>query len=124
MNDELRIEATEDSPAVVFERKSGNLKISGRSLPEDAFAFYAPVIDWIVQYCGEPSLQTSMTFNLEYFNTASSKQIFKIATLFCELSKNYKVNIRWHYDEGDKDMCDSGERFSKLSGIPFELVQN
>ena len=124
MDDELKIKATEDSPAIVFERKSGDLTISGRSLPEDAFSFYAPVIDWIVNYCNEPSLQTTVHFNLEYFNTASSKQIFKIATLLRDLSKKHKVQVKWHYDDGDKDMCDSGGRFSKLSGIPFELIKN
>ena len=124
MTDELKIEGTEDSPAVIFEKKSGNLHIVGRSLPEDAFSFYAPIIDWIVSYSTSPSLHTTVKFSLEYFNTASSKQIFKIATLLSDLSKKYTVQIKWHYDDGDKDMCDSGERFSKLSGMPFELVKN
>ncbi len=124
MVDELRIEATEDSPSVIFEKKSGKLHISGRSLPEDAFTFYAPIIDWLITYSNSPNLQTSVKFNLEYFNTASSKQIYKIATILGELAKKYKVDIKWHYDEGDKDMCDSGLRFSKMTGLPFELVKN
>lgn len=124
MLDELNIEASEDTPQVVFEKQSGNLKISGRSLPEDAFSYYVPVIDWLVEYAKAPCELTTITFNLEYFNTASAKQIFKIANLIADIGKSNKVLVKWHFDEGDKDMCASGERFSKLSGIPFELIKN
>ncbi len=124
MSDELKIDATEDTPKVCFEKKDGILKLSGRSLPEDAFSFYVPVIDWLVEYSKKPQPQTTFTFDLEYFNTASAKQIFKIAGLLSELSKNNKVIVKWHYDEGDRDMYSSGERFSKLCGIPFEIVKN
>jgi len=123
MAEELKIAATEDTPNIEFE-KNGNLHISGRSLPEDAFSFYVPVIDWLSAYVKSPGKATHFTFNLEYFNTASAKQIFKIAGLLSELAKNNKVSVKWHYDDGDKDMQSSGERFSKLTGIPFELVKN
>ncbi len=124
MPDELRIAATEDTPEIVFDNKAGNFLISGRSLPEDAFMFYNSIIEWVVEYSKNPSATTNFKFNLEYFNTASAKQIYKIASLLCELSKKSKVNVVWYYDEGDKDMQASGSRFSKLCGINFELVKN
>ncbi|MBL7917379.1 MAG: DUF1987 domain-containing protein [Bacteroidia bacterium] len=124
MPDELRITATEDTPEVVFNNKSGSFLISGRSLPEDAFLFYNNIIEWLVEYSKTPNSTTNFQFNLEYFNTASAKQIFKIASLLCELSKKSEVNVKWHYDEGDKDMQASGSRFSKLCGINFDLVKN
>ena len=123
MSDELNIAATEDTPHIKFERK-GLLNISGRSLPEDAFSFYSPVLEWLNAYIKSAPATTSVIFNLEYFNTASSKQIFKISTILSELSKSKTVTVKWHYDDGDKDMCDSGDRFSKLTGINFELVKN
>ncbi|HSY61944.1 MAG TPA: DUF1987 domain-containing protein [Cytophaga sp.] len=124
MADEIRIPATEDTPEVLLEDKSGVFKISGRSLPEDAFWFYNPIMEWLGNYSKTPLEVTVFHFNLEYFNTASAKQIFKIANLLSAISKGNKVVVKWHYDEGDKDMYASGERFSKLCGMPFELIKN
>ncbi len=124
MANEIRIAATEDTPEVVLDDKAGTFKISGRSLPEDAFWFYNPIVEWLMDYSKSPLESTEFHFKLEYFNTASAKQIFKIANILSAVSKSKSVNIKWHYDNGDKDMLSSGERFSKLCGIPFELVQN
>jgi hypothetical protein len=124
MANELKIEATEDTPSVVLDSDLGVFKISGRSLPEDAFWFYNPIMEWLTNYAKSPLDTTEFHFNLEYFNTASAKQIFKIANLLGEIAKSEKVILKWFYDEGDKDMYASGERFSKLCGMPFELIQN
>jgi hypothetical protein len=119
---DLIINATEDSPAVAL-NTSGDIKIHGRSLPEDAFHFYEPLIQWINFYCQTPANNTVFEFKLEYFNTASAKQIFKIVSFASELSKQSTVVVKWIYDEGDRDMKASGERFSKLANMPFELIQ-
>jgi hypothetical protein len=124
MADDIRISATEDTPEVVLDDKAGTFKISGRSLPEDAFWFYNPILEWLAGYSKAPLPATEFHFKLEYFNTASAKQIFKITNILSDISKSNPVTIKWHYDEGDKDMYASGERFSKLCGMPFELIKN
>lgn len=124
MTTELKIEATEDTPAVSFNTKTHIFKISGRSLPEDAFWFYNPIIEWLGAYAQAPLSVTEFHFNLEYFNTASAKQIFKILNVLCELSKKTEIKVKWHYDEGDRDMFTSGGRFSKLCGMSFEFLKN
>jgi hypothetical protein len=121
--DELRIESTEDTPMVLF-KEDGNLSLSGRSLPEDAFSFYEPILNWLKTYSERPATETTIHINLEYFNTASAKQVFKIVSMLSEIGKKQRVAVKWHYDEGDKDMHASGERFSKLSSIPFEFIRN
>ncbi len=124
MSDILNIQATEDTPLVVFDKNTGQFTLSGRSLPEDAFSYYVPIMDWLAEYAKNPLPLTTINFNLEYFNTASAKQVFKITNILAEISKNNKVIVNWHFDEGDKDMQSSGERFSKLCGMRFELKQN
>jgi hypothetical protein len=123
MSENLKIAGTEDSPEIDLNSEKGEMIISGRSLPEDAFSFYAPVMDWLSSYTKAPKPESVFIFKLEYFNTASAKQIFKIVGLANDLSKNNKVNIKWYYDEGDRDMLSSGERFSKLTQLPFEYIQ-
>lgn len=124
MSDELLIKATEDTPEIHFSSLTGVLKISGRSLPEDAFSFYEPAQNWLSSYALTFPEHTDAHFKLEYFNTASAKQIFKILQTLCQLSKQKSVKVTWHYDEGDKDMQASGQRFSKLCGINVELSVN
>ncbi len=124
MSNELNIIGTEDSPTILFNKTKGTLSISGRSLPEDAFNFYEPVFEWLNNYFISPASETIFNFNLEYFNTSSAKQIFKIVNALSVHSKKNKISVIWHYDEGDKDMQGSGERFSKLSGMPIQLIQN
>lgn len=122
MSDNLKIDGTEDSPIIEMNREAGQILISGRSLPEDAFGFYEPVLNWLTEYVKSPNAITVFTFKLEYFNTASAKQIFKIVCFAADLSKAGKnVTVKWHYDEGDRDMHSSGERFSKLASLPFEF---
>jgi len=120
---ELKIEHTADTPLINL-NANGELSISGRSLPEDAFTCYAPVLKWLSDYVKSPATSTTLHFDLEYFNTASAKQIYKTVSLLADLAKKHKVIIKWHYDKGDKDMRSSGVRFAKLCGIPFELVEN
>ena len=87
MDNDIRIAATEDTPEVLLDDKVGAFKISGRSLPEDAFWFYNPIVEWLVEYSKSPLDKTEFHFNLEYFNTASAKQVFKIANILCSISK-------------------------------------
>jgi hypothetical protein len=124
MEQELKIERTNDTPNILFNKSNGILSIVGRSLPEDAFSFYAPILEWLSEYSKSPASETHLTVNLEYFNTASAKQVFKIISLMGMAAKQNKVIVKWHYDEGDKDMKASGERFSKLCGLPFEYLKN
>lgn len=124
MSDELLIKATEDTPEINFSSLTGVLQISGRSLPEDAFSFYEPVQNWLTSYALTFPEQTNALIKLEYFNTASAKQIFKILQTLCQLSKQKPVKVKWFYDVGDKDMLASGQRFSKLCGVDLEFCVN
>ncbi len=124
MQEQLKIERTSDTPAILFDKSTGLLSIEGRSLPEDAFDFYEAVLAWLSEYAKSPAAKTQLIVNLEYFNTASAKQIFKIISIVKEVAAKNTLFVSWHYDAGDKDMQTSGERFSKLSGLPFEYVQN
>lgn len=124
MEDVFEIKVTEDTPAVLLDKPNGRINIHGKSLPEDSAAFYQPILEWLNTYIKENPETTLAEFKLEYFNTSSSKQIFKLISLLKELSKNKSVSIKWYYDKGDKDMQLSGERFSKLCQMPIETIQN
>lgn len=123
MMEALNIKATSDTPEIVLDAISGTFEISQRCFPEDAVGFFSSSIEWIKNYAKTPNPSTHFNFKLEYFNTSSSKQIFKILLLLQELSKNNEVIISWHYNKEDSDMLSSGERYSKLLQFKFDMVE-
>lgn len=120
----LLIEATEDSPKVIFDAINNLFQISGRSLPENAIGFYQPVFDWLQNYLQAPNASTAFEFQLEYFNTASAKQLAKVLLFLEKLSSKSEVIVKWYYKSDDVDMLASGQRYAKLINVKFEVIEN
>ena len=121
--DALIIESTEDTPEVVLNPKENNFILSERSLPENAIDFYQKIFNWLNDYKNTPNNITKFTFKLDYFNTASAKQITKILLFLEDLAKNNKVNVEWFYQKDDIDMKSSGARFAKLIKVNITLIE-
>jgi len=119
----LIIQSTEDTPEIIFDPENEVFKISNVSLPENAIEFYAPIIEWLKKYKEQPNPKTVFDFNIEYLNTASSKQVFELIFLIDKISEFSDVTIRWHYDVIDEDMHSLGIRFTHLVKVKFELVE-
>jgi len=121
----LVIEAQDDvTPSVHLDYQKGYFEIAGWSHPEDAISFYSPVLEWLNKYAQTPNAGTNFHFKFQYYNTASAKQIFRLISMLEEAAKKSKVKIHWHHDAEDTDMLSSGERFAKMSTVPFEFVSN
>lgn len=106
----LFIEGSDTLPTVEF-KTNGILKISGRALPENAFNFFTPLITWVKEFS---SKELNLEINLEYFNTAVSKQLYDFLKTI-DTNKNYsKVNIKWFYEDGDDEILESGEIYEEL----------
>lgn len=118
--DELVIKATKDTPAIFFDPLSGSFEISGRSLPEDANAFYEIAIDWLRRYNDLTMLSAAtLVIKLEYFNTASSKLLLD---LFHVWEKGSSFNkVVWCYEKNDQDMFDAGKDYSDMLTMTFEF---
>jgi hypothetical protein len=103
------IEPTNYSPQVVFEA-DGNLSIKGRSLMLDAVSFYQPLIEWA------SSLNTqsvNFNFELDYFNTSSSKKLLDLLKVF---DSNRNVNefiVHWAFENDDEDTLMKGQLFEE-----------
>jgi hypothetical protein len=119
--DALVIEGKNDTPGVCL-NELGALEITGRSYPEDAAVFYAPLLHWMTQYLQQQTKPTFLKLKLEYFNTSSSKQLFKLLSLAENAKARIPVTVQWYYQTSDTDMKESGERFSKLVNLPFEFI--
>lgn len=122
MENNLIIEETQDTPKVVFDRKTGVFEISGRSLPENAIKFYTPVLQWLESYSAAPNKTTCFEFKLDYFNSASTKKIFEIVTMLENMSmNNVSVLINWYYSKDDELIKSKGEELKEMVEVNFEI---
>jgi hypothetical protein len=120
---ELILEKTNDTPFVHLNKKENKFSIGGRSLPENAITFYEPILNWLENYIVNPNQETIFEFNFEYFNSASSKQIFNIVFLLKKLHEDGKIiKIKWIYDLDDELIEEEGKEFEEMFNIPFEYI--
>ena len=118
------IEKTEETPEIILNPTENVFKISYRSLPENANGFYAPVFEWLEEFRQNlPDDDIQFVFELEYFNTATAKQIAKILLLLEKISHEVSLEIIWKYRKEDVDMMSSGLRYSKLLDVEFSIQE-
>jgi hypothetical protein len=119
----LKINKTEDTPEVILDVDNEMFEIAGRSLPEDVNTFYEPILSWIEEYTRNPIQKTVFNFKLTYFNTASSKVILDMLTMFEEMiEEGHDVLVKWFYPEEDEDMQEAGMEYSEMVSTPFEII--
>jgi hypothetical protein len=121
--EKLYNEETEDTPRVEFDKDAGVFSITGRSLPENAVAFYIPLLEWLKEYTNAPNSKTVFNFQLDYFNTASAKQLTKVLLAIQTLAEKSEVMVNWKYLKDDSDILASGMRFSRLIKANIQLIE-
>jgi hypothetical protein len=117
----MDIKASQSTPAIRWNGDSRVLSISGESYPENSFAFYAPVFEWLTRELEEgPGLELSV--NVSYMNSSSTKCMLDIIDLLCEAAdKGSVVRITWFYDSGNERALDLAEEFREDVSIPFDI---
>lgn len=124
MEEQYVIKATRESPGLDFSSSTGTLKITGRSLPENSFEFYTPAVQWLKAYIQQPALKTNLEIFLEYLNSGSLKQLFRIMYLLEDLIElGADATITWKYEKNDELMLEKGKEFQQFLIIPIVLVE-
>lgn len=129
---ELIINSTEDSPEVDFDIAKNKFIISGESRPENAGAFYKPLINLITRL--DLTLHTKkdngdnspfeFIFKFNYFNSTSAKYIADmIKNIKSLVDKGHNIYIEWHYDKRDEDMLYSGTEFAEMFELNFKFIE-
>ncbi len=116
-------DATADTPQVKLDAENGIFEFSKMSLPEDAVEFYTPIINWLSEYAKNPKSKTEFLMKLEYFNTASSKQLIQMLLVLQEIATQNEVIVKWYYKDIDEDLQALGEEYSQIINVPFELIE-
>ena len=119
----LLLKKTDKTPSIEF-HTDGELKIEGRSIPENSIEFYQKAFVWITEYRYSRPSKLNLHVNLEYFNSSSGKLLL---SLFKQLelirSEGVDAKIHWYYNENDEDMNEAGQDFGSLVKLPFKYIQ-
>ena len=121
--DILKYEESGLNPGIILDQENAKFVLSGKSCPENVVEFYKPMMDWLDEYKENPLDKTIFEFNLEYYNTASSKVLFIIMQKLEAIKEaGNEVLIKWFYPEDDEALEEAGEEYDDLIELDFELI--
>lgn len=101
----IEVNGTEDLPSISF-RPDGNMSISGRSLPINAFNVYQPLVEFV------NNLETQIVLlvvDLEYTNGATVKSLYNIINAIDNNSNINCCNVQWYFDFEDTSSVATGK---------------
>jgi len=119
---DLLIEKTSKTPRIELKYSSGEISLTGRSLPENATRVYEPVLNWVSNYVIQPQPVTNLRLNVEYFNTSSSLWISKIVKTLTRINNpDYRLMVHIYipleeYDDM-KQSADIHDSFTPITDI-------
>lgn len=114
----LYIESGIKTPQIDFNNFSGELILSGKSIPENAAQLYEKVLIWVNEYIKIPKLTTNLRINLEYFNTSSAIWISKILAALSSIEGfDSTLIIHLYFDIEDFDSMDADDLKDELHPI-------
>jgi hypothetical protein len=105
------IARTATSPEVDFRFDEHTLSLKGESYPENAAAFYAPIVEQLRAYLAQVSGETiTVDVVLTYFNSSSTKMLFSMFDALDEAAQaGTRVLLNWYRDEEDETIFEFGE---------------
>ena len=120
----FELDMMEKTPQILFDLNEGDFSFTGVLMPEDALGFFEPLFGYIKVYFQNPNPETKLEVSLEYFNTSSSRLLYRFMKEFADnQSEKTNITIIWKYEIDDEDMEEVGKEFKLLfDHIAFEMV--
>ena len=123
----MKIERTNNTPEIIFDKENCELTFRGASYPENANHFYEPIKKDITK-CFEDlnGLEKDIKIICEFtlLNSISTRYMYeflRVADLYSH--HNTPVNIKWYYEEDDDDMGVDGELFKQVfKKLVFDII--
>jgi hypothetical protein len=116
----LFLEATQDTPRIMLNKRDGIFELAGRSILEDTSSFYDSVMEWLNDYALQPNPSTVFTFKLNYFNSSTSKVIYSMLNVLKDIKG---AKVEWCYHKNDDDILEAGQEFEEELEMAFNYKQ-
>ena len=118
----IDIPATKSSPKIRYSEEDNTLTISGESYPENSFAFFQPVFEWLHDQLKRMQ-QLHVSINISYMNSSSTKCMLDLLDLLGDTSKHdCSTNISWLYEKENDRALELAEEFQEEATVPFRIV--
>jgi hypothetical protein len=120
--DNFYIEATATSPEVDFRFDQNLLSMKGESYPENAAAFYAPIVQHLRAYlASREGAAITANIALAYFNSSSTKMLFSIFDALDQAAEaGNQIIVNWYHEEEDETIFEFGEELkADFTSITF-----
>jgi SiaC family regulatory phosphoprotein len=119
---DLQMAATDETPEVFLTCKSLPSYLKGRSLPENAFEFYRPIISWAKNYVEAAHENLDLTISFDYLNSSSSRFLFEMLHAMDQSPQSSTFVVKWQVDPEDELMIEKGEELQRLLKLKIEIV--
>jgi hypothetical protein len=105
------IAASPASPEIDFRFDQHTLSIKGESYPENAAAFYGPLIERVRAYLAvQRGAAVTVNVSLAYFNSSSTKMLFTFFEALNDAAmQGSPVRLNWYHDEDDDTILEFGQ---------------
>ncbi len=114
-------EALKNCPGIYYYPETNMLELIGRSIPENPELIFRRLDEWITSHF-EKTNTLSISIQLEYINSGSSKYLYEILKKLTGLGRTGRtVKMKWLYEEDDEAMLELGEHYRDTAGIPLEI---
>jgi len=110
----LALEATNSTPEIRTSFSDNSIEIRGKSYPENTFEFYQPLMDWVEAFFKTDQTKLKLTFEIQYFNSSTSKVFYDLFDLLEDARSNNKsITVNWEYDPENVSAEEAGEDFKE-----------
>jgi hypothetical protein len=123
---DIQIAGTRQTPAVDFRFSDNRLSLTGEAYPENANAFFDPLLEAVVTYLAQGGdAPITLELSLLYLNSASTKMVFKLVAPFDKAAAGGRpVRLNFVVHEDDEMLRELGEDMhADYSWIDFNFVE-
>jgi hypothetical protein len=118
----IDIPATKSSPEIKYSEQENTLTISGESYPENSFAFFQPLFEWLHEQL-ERKAHLHVSINISYMNSSSTKCMLDFLDLLGDTRKhNCSIDITWQYERENDRALELAEEFQDEATVPFRIL--
>lgn len=119
----IAVDATTSTPRVLFDPERSLLELSGESYPENALAFYQPLLDAVAETLRTAGVALTINLRLRYLNTSSVRAMMELFDLAEDSYRNgAPIRAIWYHDQDDDRSQEIAEEFREELTFPFEIV--
>jgi hypothetical protein len=120
----LEKEKTTSTPYILIDEEKNYMKFEGRSFHENVVEFYKDVNSWLDAYLEKDFGSFTFDFEMNYFNSSTSKLLHNMLTkMDARASDKKKVIINWITTEDNDIIIECGEDFQEdFDNLEFNMI--